>query len=102
MYATMLLTIVSFGKQASVTIIQFTQKSLAMYGLHNFNLDVRKIFVPMMQRGVNQEKHTNLKSLCFDMIEWYSSGRHIATYLSYAITARKASSLQAKEYMTKA
>ena len=68
-YATMLLTIVSAGKQASVTIIPFTQKSLAIYGLHNFSLDVRQIFMPTMQKGVNQEKHTNLMSLCFDMIE---------------------------------
>ena len=68
-YATMLLIIVSAGKQASATMIQFTQKSLAIYGLHNFSLDVRQIFEPIMQKGINQEKHTNFMSLCFDMTE---------------------------------
>ena len=102
MYATILLTIVSAGKQASLTIIQFTQKSLAINVLHNFNLDVRITFMPIMQNGANQEKHTNDNSLCFDMTEWYSRGRHIATYLSYAMTARIDRSLQAKEYITRA
>lgn len=102
MYATMPLMVVCAGKQASLTITQFTQKSLAIYGLHNFNLDVRKIFVATMQKGFIQEKHTNIKTLCFDMIEWYSSGRHIATYLSYAITERIDRSLQANEYITRA
>ena len=100
MLATMLLTAVSAGKQASLTIIQFTQQILTIYGLHNFNLDVVKIFKALMQKGVIQEKHAKIMSICFDMTEWYSSGRHIATYLSYAMTERIDRSLKTNEMIT--
>ena len=100
MYDAMLSTAVSAGKQASLTIAQFTQKDLVIYGLHNFNLDVRNIFAATIKKGVSQEKHTNIMSLCFDMTEWYSSGRHIATYLSYAMTERMDRSAQINEAIT--
>ena len=102
MYETMLLTLVSAGKQASFTITQFKQYNLSIYGLHSFNLDVRIIFMEEIQKGVNQEKQTNSNTLCIDIIEWYSRGRHIATYLSYAMTARKDRSLQTNDDITKA
>ena len=55
MYTTMPLTVVCAEKQASLTIIQFKQSNLAIYALHNFNLDVRKTFMPITQKGVIQE-----------------------------------------------
>ena len=42
MFTTMPLTVVCAGKKASLTIIQFKQSNLAIYGLHNFIVDVRK------------------------------------------------------------
>ena len=68
----MLLT--AAGKQASLTIIQYI---LAIYWLHNFNLDVRNTLIPAIQKGVIQEKQTNVMILHFDITEWYSRGRHI-------------------------
>ena len=100
MYDAMLFTAVSAGKQASLTISQFTHKDLVIYGLHNFNRDVRKIFVATMKKGISQEKHTNVMSHCLDMTEWYSSGRHIATYLSYDMTARIERSAHTNELIT--
>ena len=100
MYVSMLLTAVSAGKQASLTIVQFIQYNLEIYGLHNFNLDVRNIFIPTMQKGVIQEKQTIAVIFCFDMTEWYSSGRHIATYLSYDMTESIDRSLKTNEIIT--
>ncbi|MEQ2249993.1 hypothetical protein ILYODFUR_035213 [Ilyodon furcidens] len=100
MFATMLLMDVSLGKHASDTMLQFTQKSLLIYGLHNFSLDVRKILTPTIKKDVNHKKHASLMTLCTDMTEWYSRGQHIARYRSYAMRARMDRSLQAKQYNT--
>ena len=100
MYVSMLLTAVSAGKQASFAIVQFIQYNLEIYGLHNLNLDVRDTFIPTMQKGVIQEKQTIAESFFFDITQWYSSGRHIATYLSYAMTERIDRSLKTNEMIT--